>query len=207
MVATVNIEFAHVFPEHPKAQASFEKSYLLLGDYISSCRRRNENFTISILIDDNQSSLQQTYEWISSRLTEMQFEYRHLLYWGVASQLKSYRKQLYSCLSEEYRPQLSRRIESYLTKTETLGRTHTIAIWTLLRLGTISPFDSQGIRYRDILQKLTHDEASHFWSQRIATILSEEDYEYELRSESEILQYVNSAFSLLGRTDKVVYLY
>jgi hypothetical protein len=201
----MNIEFAHVFPKQPQAELSFQKSFRLLCDYMSVCESKRETFSLSILIDDKQSDAKHTYEWIVSHLNDQGFDRFENLYWGIESELKHYRNALYEALLVERKPQISRNIEAYLLKHGKLGCTHDIAIWNLLRLGVISPFDSLAIRYQNISQKLSGRQATAFAARRIASILSEADFRFEERADTEILQYVRSNDHLLGRTDKLFY--
>ncbi len=201
----VNIEFAHVLPIYPTAEMSFKASYRLLCEYISACRRRGESFSVSILIDDKENGREATYNWINSRLKARNFRHYEVLYWGIESELRSYKKKLYAALTEENRTQIVRRVESYLDKHGALACSHDIAIWHLLRLGVISPLNSGGIRYRDIYRKLNSKEVRRFSARRIATILSDEEMGHETRSDNEILKYIKSDAHLLGRSDKKFY--
>lgn len=201
----VNIEFAHIVPNSDASRYSFTKSYNIFKQFCYECLRKDESFSVSILIDDKRCDRDTAIRWFVEELEIANFEYFDVLYWGIESELVHYLDDFYRCIDDAHRVRISRRVGRYLNAHGKLGCMHDISIWHLLRLGVISIQDSLALRIGRRFRELGDDERRLFYAGRVVSILSEGDRKHEERAIKDILCHVEPEWDLNSYIEREFY--
>jgi len=185
--ADINIEFAHIDFSLPidssACEAQIRESGRLAREYLRAQSNAHYNCTTSILIDDKNCTNPPSMDQVSEFLGIVGDYGPQVDFVCFESTLPDYESELIKQVVPEERNTVRAAIERYKTNHGSLGCSHDIAIWHMLRLGLLGT-----VRSRSVIQVgIVAQRAKPFFAERVVSILSKEFRAYEEKARHDLL--------------------
>lgn len=179
----VSIEFAHVdVGSYDSSEVS--RSGEVAARLASEFDVANESYSVSLLIDDKNSSERMTPNDVSLLILEAS-KWLQVDYVVFESRLAEYKLDLFENIKESHRVVVKKFVERYEMKSGRLACSHDIAIWHLMRLGKIAADAATVVPVGSRRGRI----AKPFFAKRVVSILKDEDHDPEEKALDDILRH------------------